>query len=138
MSETTEVYVDKFWDILDILLNTVLFALIGMEMLVISFQFNYVLAGVVANPTFLACRYLSLLLPIKFFEKKLDFVPKTNLVITWGGLHGGFSIALALGLTQEMHRELFLVRTYIAVVFSIIGQGLTVGKLIKKGTANAP
>jgi len=135
MSKTTETYVDKFWELLDILLNTVLFVLIGMEMLVISFQFNYVVAGLVAIPVVLACRYLSLLLPIKFFEKKLDFVPKTNLVMTWGGLRGGISIALALGLTAEMHRELFLVITYVVVVFSIIGQGLTVGNLVKKVTA---
>lgn len=136
MSETTEVYVDKFWELLDILLNTVLFVLIGMEMLVISFQFNYLLAGVVAIPVVLACRYLSLLLPIKFFEKKLHFVPGTDLVMTWGGLRGGISIALALGLTREMHRELFLVITYVVVVFSIIGQGLTVGKLVEKVTMN--
>ncbi len=134
MSETTETYVDKFWELLDILLNTLLFVLIGMEMLVISFELNYVIAGIVAIPVVLACRYLSLLLPIKFFEKKLDFVPKTNLVMTWGGLRGGISIALALGLTQEMHRDLFLVITYVVVVFSIVGQGLTVGKLVKKVT----
>ncbi len=137
MSETTESYVDKFWELLDILLNTLLFVLIGMEILVISFEFDYVMAGLVAIPIVLACRYVSLLLPIKFFEKKLDFVPKTNLVMTWGGLRGGISIALALGLTQEMHRDLFLVITYVVVVFSIIGQGLTVGKLVKKVTTNA-
>jgi CPA1 family monovalent cation:H+ antiporter len=137
MSKTTETYVDKFWELLDILLNTLLFVLIGMEMLVISFEFNYVVAGLVAIPIVLACRYLSLLLPIKFFEEKLDFVPGTNLVMTWGGLRGGISIALALGLTQEMHRDLFLVITYVVVVFSIIGQGLTVGKLVKKVTTNA-
>jgi CPA1 family monovalent cation:H+ antiporter len=137
MSNTTEIYVDKFWELLDILLNTLLFVLIGMEMLVISFEFNYVIAGLVAIPVVLACRYLSLLLPIKFFEKKLDFVPRTNLVMTWGGLRGGISIALALGLTQDMHRDLFLVITYVVVVFSIIGQGLTVGKLVKKVTGHA-
>ncbi len=108
-----------------------------MEMLVIYFQFNDVLAGLVAIPTVLVCRYLSLLLPIKFFEKTLDFVPRTNLVMTWGDLRGGISIALALGLTQEMHRDLFLVITNVVVVFSIIGQGLTVGKLVKKVTAQA-
>jgi CPA1 family monovalent cation:H+ antiporter len=132
MSETTETYVDKFWELLDILLNTLLFVLIGMEILVLSFTMDYVIAGLIAIPLVLGCRYLSLLLPIKFFEKKLDFVPRTNLVMTWGGLRGGISIALALGLTQDMHRDLFLVITYIVVVFSIIGQGLTVEKLIKK------
>ncbi|WP_281540385.1 cation:proton antiporter [Maribacter aestuarii] len=137
MSKITENYVDKFWELIDILLNTLLFVLIGMEMLVISFETDYVIAGLITIPVVLACRYLSLLLPIKFFEEKLDFVPKTNLVMTWGGLRGGISIALALGLTQEMHRDLFLVITYVVVVFSIVGQGLTVGKLVKKVTTHA-
>ena len=137
MSEVTETYVDKFWELIDILLNTLLFVLIGMEMLVITFETDYIIAGLITIPVVLACRYLSLMLPIKFFEKKLDFVPKTNLVMTWGGLRGGISIALALGLTQEMHRDLFLVITYVVVVFSIVGQGLTVGKLVKKVTTNA-
>ncbi|MDF4202760.1 sodium:proton antiporter [Maribacter sp. SA7] len=132
MSETTETYVDKFWELLDILLNTLLFVLIGMEMLVLSFKTEYVIAGLLAIPLVLICRYLSLLIPIKFFEKKLDFVPRTNLVMTWGGLRGGISIALALGLSDDMHRDAFLVITYIVVVFSIIGQGLTVERLIKR------
>jgi Na+:H+ antiporter len=132
MSEITETYVDKFWELIDILLNTLLFVLIGMEMLVLAFEVNYVFAGLLAIPIILICRYLSLLLPINFFKKKLDFVPNTNLIMTWGGLRGGISIALALGLTQDMHRDLFLVITYVVVVFSIIVQGLTVGKLVKK------
>ena len=132
MSEITETYVDKFWELIDILLNTILFVLIGMEILVLAFELNYVLAGLFSVPIILICRYLSLLLPINFFKEKLDFVPRTNLIMTWGGLRGGISIALALGLTQEMHRDLFLVITYVVVVFSIIVQGLTVGKLIKK------
>ena len=136
MSKITENYVDKFWELIDILLNTVLFVLIGMEMLVLSFELNYFIAGIIAVPVVLICRYLSLILPVKFFEKRLDFVPRTNLIMTWGGLRGGISIALALGLTQEMHRDLFLVITYIVVVFSILVQGLTVGHLVKKVTKN--
>lgn len=132
MSKTTETYVDKFWELIDILLNTILFVLIGMEMLVLTFKMEYLMAGLIAIPLVLVCRYLSLLVPIKFFEKKLNFVPKTNLIMTWGGLRGGISIALALGLTQAMERDLFLVITYVVVVFSIVFQGLTVGKLIKK------
>lgn len=134
MSKITEQYVDKFWELVDVLLNTILFVMIGMEILVLNFEAKYILAGVLAIPMLLFARYLSLMLPIKFFAKKLDFVPNTNLIMTWGGLRGGISIALALSLTQEMHRDLFLVITYIIVVFSIIGQGLTVGKLIKKLT----
>ncbi|QNJ97004.1 cation:proton antiporter [Constantimarinum furrinae] len=138
MSEITETYVDKFWELIDILLNTILFVLIGMEMLVLTFEGNYIVAGILAIPIVLVCRYSSLLLPINFFKKRLDFVPKTNLIMTWGGLRGGISIALALGLTQEMHRDLFLVITYVVVVFSIIVQGLTVGNLIKKVTTKYP
>lgn len=134
MSKITEQYVDKFWELIDILLNTVLFVLIGMELLILTFNNKFILAGLLLVPTLLFARYLSLMLPIKLYAKKLDFVPKTNLIMTWGGLRGGISIALALSLTAEMHRDLFLVITYIIVVFSIIVQGLTVGKLIKKIT----
>tara|TARA_R110002049_G_scaffold127617_1_gene284435 strand:+ start:6129 stop:7376 length:1248 start_codon:yes stop_codon:yes gene_type:complete len=132
MSEITENYVDKFWELIDILLNTILFVLIGMEILVLTYETEYVLAGLIAVPIVLICRYLSLLLPISLFKKKLDFVPKTNLIMTWGGLRGGISIALALGLTEAMQRDLFLVITYVVVVFSILVQGLTVGKLVKR------
>ena len=132
MSKTTEMYVDKFWELIDILLNAVLFVLIGMEMLVLVFDGSYIAVGLIAIPVILVCRYLSLLLPVNFFKKKLNFVPNTNLIMTWGGLRGGISIALALGLSQEMHRDLFLVITYVVVIFSIIAQGLTIEKLVKK------
>lgn len=132
MSEITEQYVDKFWELIDILLNTILFVMIGMEILVLTYDGNYILAGFLTIPMLLFARYLSLLLPIKLYAKKLEFVPKTNLIMTWGGLRGGISIALALSLTQTMYRDLFLVITYIVVIFSIIIQGLSVGSLIKK------
>ena len=132
MSELTETYVDKFWELIDILLNTILFVLIGMEMLIISFEIPAIIAGLIAIPVVLICRYVSLLIPINFFEKHLNFVPRTDVIMTWGGLRGGISIALALSLTQDMHRELFLVITYIIVIFSILVQGLTVGSVIKK------
>jgi len=132
MSEVTEQYVDKFWELIDVLLNTILFVMIGMEILVLTFDSDYILAGFIIIPILLGARYISLLLPIKLYAKKLNFVPKTNIIMTWGGLRGGISIALALSLTDVMERDLFLVITYIIVVFSIIVQGLTVGKLIKK------
>lgn len=134
MSKTTELYVDKFWELVDVLLNTILFVMIGMELLVLTFKEEYFLAGILAIPALLFARYLSLFLPIKFYAKKLDFVKNTNLIMTWGGLRGGISIALALSLSNQMNRDLFLVMTYTVVVFSIVGQGLTVGKLIKKIT----
>ncbi|MFT6199077.1 MAG: CPA1 family monovalent cation:H+ antiporter [Vicingaceae bacterium] len=131
MSEITERYVDKFWELIDILLNAILFVLIGMEMLILTYEGDYIIAGLLAIPIVILCRYASLWLPIKLFEKKLDFVPKTNLIMTWGGLRGGISIALALSLTDSMHREMFLVLTYVVVVFSILVQGLSVEKLVK-------
>ena len=134
MSEVTETYVDKFWELMDVLLNTLLFVMIGMEMLVLTLEKNYLYAGLLAIPLLLLCRYLSLWLPIKFFARRLDFVPRTNLIMTWGGLRGGISIALALSLTKDMHRELFLVITYVVVVASIVIQGLTVEPVIKRLT----
>ena len=117
---------------MDILLNTILFVMIGMEMLVLTYSKQYILAGFLVIPILLFARYLSLLLPIRIYNRKLEFVPKTNLIMTWGGLRGGISIALALSLTQTMERDLFLVITYIVVVFSIIVQGLSLGNLIRK------
>ncbi|MDC0956309.1 sodium:proton antiporter [Flavobacteriaceae bacterium] len=132
MSKITETYVDKFWELIDVFLNTILFVLIGMEMLILTFKIGYIIAGLIAIPVVLICRYLSLWMPIKFFAKRLQFVPKTNLIMTWGGLRGGISIALALSLTDAMERELFLVITYIIVLFSIIVQGLTVEAVVRK------
>jgi len=132
MSELTENYVDKFWELIDILLNTVLFVLIGMELLVLDLEIEFILAGLLVIPIALICRYVSLVIPVNVYKNRLDFVPNTNLIMTWGGLRGAISIALALGLTAEMNRELFLVMTYVVVIFSIIVQGLTVGKLVKK------
>ena len=132
MSELTESYVDKFWELIDILLNTILFVLIGMEMLVLELNATYIYAGLLAIPIALLCRYASLIIPVRLFQKRLDFVPNTTLIMTWGGLRGAISIALALGLTESMERDLFLVVTYIIVIFSILVQGLTVEKLITK------
>ncbi|WP_075352208.1 cation:proton antiporter [Algoriphagus marinus] len=131
-SETTHVYVDKFWELLDVLLNAILFVLIGLELLVISLNGDYLIFGLIAIPIALLARYIALAGPVKLFEKKLDFIPKTNLIMTWGGIRGGISIALALSLEPQMERELFLTVTYVIVVFSIIAQGLTIGSLVKR------
>ncbi|GJM36288.1 MAG: sodium:proton antiporter [Saprospiraceae bacterium] len=132
MSEVTELYVDKFWELIDVLLNAILFVLIGLEIVILPFDNAFVVAGLLAIPVVLFSRYASLALPIALFQKKLEFVPKTNLIMTWGGLRGGISIALALSLTEVMSRNLILNMTYIVVIFSIVIQGLTVGRLVKK------
>ncbi len=132
MSERTERYVDMFWELIDMLLNTILFVLIGMEILVLVFSWSYIIAGLIAIPLVMFCRYISLWLPIEYFKKSLGFDRRTIQIMTWGGLRGGISIALALSLTNNMERDLFLMMTYVVVVFSILVQGLSVGQLVKR------
>ena len=132
MSDITEMYIDKFWETWDALLNGILFVLIGLEVLILPFEKYYIFAGLIAIPIVLIARFVALGLPIRIYKKKLNFVPNTGLIMTWGGLRGGISIALALTLTQEMSRDPFLIMTYLVVIFSIIVQGLTVGKVANK------
>ena len=132
MSEITELYLDKFWELVDVFCNAILFVLIGLEIIILTYNQQYLLAGLICIPLVLLCRFISLTPPIKLFQNRLDFVPNTNLIMTWGGLRGGISIALALSLTEAMQRDLFLTITYVVVVFSIIVQGLTVGELVKR------
>ena len=106
--------------------------LIGLEILILDVRPVYVYASIIAIFLVLGSRFLSLLTPVHFFAKRLDFVPRTLPIMTWGGLRGGISIALALQLTPEMNRGLFLTVTYGVVIFSIVVQGLTVGKLAKR------
>lgn len=130
-SLTTQNYVDKFWELIDVFLNALLFVLIGFELLIITLNGEYILLGILAIPVTLLARFIALSGPIVLFKRKLEFVPKTNLIMTWGGIRGGISIALALSMAPEMERDLFVTVTYVIVVFSIIGQGLTIGSLVK-------
>ncbi len=132
MSRQTEEYVNKFWELMDMLMNSILFVLIGLELLVITFNLDFCYAALMAILIVLFSRFFSLLVPVRFFAKKLDFVPHTTTIMTWGGLRGGISIALALSLRPEMNRDLFLTVTYGVVVFSIIVQGLTVGTMARR------
>ena len=131
MSKQTEIYVDKFWELIDNLLNAILFVLIGLEILILQVEPLYVIAGLVSIVVVLVSRYLSLIVPVTCFAKRLQFAPHTTTIMTWGGLRGGISIALALVLPEEC-RAVFLMITYIVVIFSIIVQGLTVGSLAKR------
>lgn len=137
-SSVTQNYVDKFWELIDVFLNAILFVLIGLELLIITINAEYILLGVLAIPIALVSRYLALSGPIILFRKKLEFIPKTGLLMTWGGIRGGISIALALSLEPIMERELFLTVTYVIVVFSIIIQGLSIGPLVKKILSKPP
>ena len=132
MSEKTEAYVDQFWELIDVLANAVLFVLIGLVIITLSADSQYWLAGILAIPLVLLARAAALTPLVGLFRRRLDFVPRTSLLMTWGGLRGGISIALALSLPPELSRDLFLTMTYVIVVFSIVVQGLTVGKLVER------
>ena len=131
MSEETRLYVDRFWEIIDVLLNALLFVLIGLEIVVLPFDPLLLVAGLSAVPIVLFARYASLIVPVRLFSRRLEFEPRTTAIMTWGGLRGGISIALALSLTADMPRDLILGVTYSVVAFSIIVQGLTIESLLR-------
>ena len=132
VSEKTKEYLDKFWELVDEMLNAILFMLIGLEMLVIKTSWQIAIIGFIAIVIILFARWVSIVIPFLAIRKRVSFVKNAVAIMTWGGLRGGLSIALALSLPIEMHRNLFVSMTYMVVVFSIIIQGLTIGKLYKK------
>lgn len=132
MSERTELYVDKFWELVDVLLNAILFVLIGLRLMVLDYNQTYLFVGLAAIPIILFSRYLSLRIPLIGWGRKAEFDRKTVLLMTWGGLRGGLSIAMALSLGRSEEKEMIVFITYIVVLFSVIVQGLTIGPLAKR------
>ncbi len=132
MSETTRDYLDKFWEMIDEFLNAILFLLIGFEMLVLPFNKIFIILGLACIPVVLLARYLSVLLPMSFLKYITAFEKNMLPILTWGGLRGGISVALALSIPTAMQGEFFVVITYIVVLFSIIVQGLTIGRVVKR------
>ncbi|MEP6958799.1 MAG: sodium:proton antiporter [Nitrospirota bacterium] len=135
MSETTREHLDSFWELLDELLNAVLFVLIGLEVLILSFQRPYLLAGLVAIPLVLAARWLSVVVQVKAFSFIREFSARTITILTWGGLRGGISVALALSLPLGSSRDAVVTITYAVVVFSILVQGLTINWVLGRRMA---
>ena len=131
MSDRTREHLDNFWELIDEILNAILFVLIGLEVLILSFDLNYLYAGLVMIPLTLLARFISVGVPVSIMKLRKTFTPNVIRILTWGGLRGGISIALALTLPVGEPREALIVVTYVVVIFSIIVQGLTVGKLIK-------
>ncbi|HEX8505381.1 MAG TPA: sodium:proton antiporter [Hymenobacter sp.] len=128
-SVVTEDYVDKFWELIDGVLNAVLFALIGLQVLVLKLSGPAVWAGLAAVVLVLLARLVSVSIPLSFLRTRREFTDFNLAILTWGGLRGGISVALALSLPPTMPRELLVGITYVVVVFSILGQGLTIGPL---------
>jgi CPA1 family monovalent cation:H+ antiporter len=132
MSNTTRDYVDKLWEMIDEILNAILFLFIGLQMLVIPFNMLVLWLGLLSILILLTARYISVALPINLLLFKTTFEKKSATILTWGGLRGGISVALALSLPAGSYKEVIVSVTYIIVLFSITVQGLTIGKLVKK------
>ena len=137
MSPRTVQRLDDFWELVDEVLNAVLFVLIGLEVLIISLTGEFLLAGLLAIPVVLLARLASVGLPIGLMRRFQSFSPGTVTILTWGGLRGGISVALALSLPHGETRDLLVTVTYLVVVFSILVQGLTIGRVIQAKVPDA-
>lgn len=130
MSDETRVRLDVFWELIDEILNAVLFFLIGLELIVIALQPAYFVVGLLATVASLIGRAAGVGLTITTLRFKQWLPPGTIRILTWSGLRGGISIALALALPPSPARDVIVAATYVVVVFSILVQGLTVGRLV--------
>lgn len=143
MSDTSRERLDIFWELVDEILNAVLFMLIGLELLTLSLSGPSLLAGLIAIPVALLARFTAIGLPMSVLSRHRTFAPHVVKILTWGGLRGGISVALALWLGEKLaadhaaERDLILTMAYTVVVFSILVQGLTIERLIKKAGLQA-
>lgn len=131
LSELSRDYLGKFWDLTDEIFNAILFLLIGLEMLVIKVNPTIMIISGIMIAVVLLARLLCVAAPVLFLKIWMKFEKNAILILTWGGLRGGLSVAMALSIPEAMHRDEFVLITYVIVVFSIVVQGLTIGKLAK-------
>jgi CPA1 family monovalent cation:H+ antiporter len=132
MSEQTREYVDKFWILIDEILNAVLFMLIGIEVFAVQLEADFLVTAVISIALALVGRLAAVVVPITLLRPFRVFAPGVTPIMTWGGLKGGISVALALSLPDSEYKPLILTVTYVIVIFSIIVQGLTIGRLANK------
>jgi CPA1 family monovalent cation:H+ antiporter len=131
MSRLTQQHLDNFWELIDEALNAVLFVLIGLEVLVLTLSAEYLIAGLLTIPLVLFARAVSAGLPFAVMRRFRSFSPGVVTILTWGGLRGGISVALALSLPAGETRDLLVTVTYCVVVFSILVQGLTLAPVVR-------
>ena len=132
MSMETRDYVDAFWKLIDEILNAVLFLMIGFEVFAIAFEMDFVVAGVASIALALLARLAAVAVPIYLLKPFRTFPADVIPIMTWGGIKGGISVALALSLPDNEYKPLILTVTYIVVLFSIIIQGLTIAPLANR------
>ena len=132
MSEHTRTYLFGFWEMIDEILNSVLFLLIGLELLILGISPQFALLTLVAIPLVLLARFTAVSVPMRFLGLFKDFTKGAIPVLTWGGVRGGISVALALSLPDSEYKPIILTATYGVVVFSIIVQGLSIKKVVEK------
>ena len=132
MSEKTKSNLDNFWELIDEFLNAILFLILGFSLLIIEFNQSALYAGLIMIPLLLIIRYFAVLIPVTILKRYREFSPGAAKILTWGGLRGGISVALVLSLPEGEIRDFLLLVTYCIVMFSIIVQGLTIGKLVNK------
>ncbi|WP_148864938.1 cation:proton antiporter [Marinobacter fonticola] len=138
MSEKTEAQLDTFWELVDELLNAVLFLLMGLELLILNFELPILWAGLAAIPLALLSRLVAVGIPVMALRPFREFNPNSIRAMTWGGLKGGISVALALSLPSGPERDLILPMAYVVVVFSILVQGLTLKRVMGSGHRKTP
>lgn len=132
MSDETQRHLFSFWTLIDEVLNSVLFLLIGLEVLVLSFDRAFVWPAISVIPLVLMARFLAVSIPVLALGSRIGFVKGTIPILTWGGLRGGISIALALSLPSVAEKPILLAATYAAVVFTIVVQGLSLKAVVKR------